>query len=98
LGTAQQRLAEARSAGAATFAPLEVRFAEERLDQARAAMQKRDYTATANLADESEANSTLAGIKARLGKLRESVDTLRKDNSEIGRAIGPDADPDGVAR
>ncbi|HOX72091.1 MAG: DUF4398 domain-containing protein [Dokdonella sp.] len=98
LGTAEQRLADARSAGAATFAPLELRFAEERLDQARAAMQKRDYTATTNLADESEANSALAGIKARLGKLRESVDALRKDNNEIRRVLGPDADAGGEAR
>ncbi|HMM66307.1 MAG TPA: DUF4398 domain-containing protein [Dokdonella sp.] len=88
LGSAQQRLSSARDAGAPTYAPLELRFAEERLDQARVAMQDRDYTLAANLAEESSANSELAAIKARLGKLRESVDALKQENAEISRVIG----------
>lgn len=88
LGRAQQQLVSARSADAATFAPLELRFAEERLDQARAAMQTRDYKQAADLADESEANGELASIKARLGKLRESVDKLKQENTEITRILG----------
>ena len=87
LGHAQQRLASARSSGAATFAPLELRFAEERFTQAQAAVLDRDYTLAANLADESAANSELATIKARLGKLRESVDKLKQDNAEIDRVL-----------
>ena len=88
LGSAQQRLSSGRDAGAPTYAPLELRFAEERLDQARVAMQDRDYTLAANLAEESSANSELAAIKARLGKLRESVDALKQENAEISRVIG----------
>ncbi|MCB1571959.1 MAG: DUF4398 domain-containing protein, partial [Xanthomonadales bacterium] len=63
-GGAQQRLSSARSAGAQTYAPMELRFAEERLDQAQAAMADRDYTLAANLAEESSVNSELAAIKA----------------------------------
>jgi hypothetical protein len=88
LGNAQLGLSSARNAGAPTYAPLELRFAEERLDQARVAMQDRDYTLAANLAEESSANSELAAIKARLGKLRESVDALKQENAEISRVIG----------
>ncbi len=87
LGNAQQSLSSARSSGAATFAPLELRFAEERFNQAQAAVQDRDYTLAANLAEESSANSELATIKARLGKLRESVDQLKQDNAEINRVL-----------
>ena len=87
LGNAQQRLISARSSGAATFAPLELRFAEDRFTQAQMAMQDRDYTLAANLADESAANSELAAIKARIGKLRESVDQLKQDNAEISRVL-----------
>ncbi len=87
LGSAQQRLTSARSSGAATFAPLELRFAEERFDQAQAAMLDRDYKLAANLADESEANSELAAIKAELGKIRESVDQLKQENSNIQRML-----------
>ncbi len=50
-------------------------------------MQDRDYTLATNLADESAANSELAAIKARLGKLRESVDQLKQDNAEINRVL-----------
>lgn len=97
LGDAQQRLSSARSADAPTYAPMELRFAEERLDQARAAMADRDYTLAANLAEESSVNSELAAIKARLGKLRESVDTLKQENAEISRVIGSTEPTDGGA-
>jgi hypothetical protein len=97
LGKAQQRLASARSSGAATFAPLELRFAEERIDQAAAAMQDRDYVLAANLADESEANSDLAAIKTRLGKLRESIDQLKQQNAEINLLLGESDHADGGA-
>ena len=96
LGRAQQQLTTARSADAATFAPLELRFAEEQLEKATAAMQARDYKQAADLADESEANGELASIKARLGKLRESVDKLKQENTEISRILG-EADQDAGA-
>jgi len=85
IGPATRNLANARSAGAATYAPLELRFAEERLSQANAAMSQRDYDAAAALADESAVNSELASAKARLGKAREAVDTLRQQNQDLGR-------------
>ena len=85
IGPATRSLANARSAGAATYAPLELRFAEERLSQAKAAMSQRDYDAAAALADESAVNSELASAKARLGKAREAVDTLRQQNQDLGR-------------
>ena len=97
LGGAQQRLSSARSAGAPTYAPMELRFAEERLDQAQAAMADRDYTLAANLAEESSVNSELAAIKARLGKLRESMDTLKQENAEISRVLGSGEPTEGGA-
>lgn len=87
LGGAQQRLSTARAAAAQTYAPLELRFAEERFDQAQAAMTARDYVLAANLAEESAVNSELATVKARLGKLRETVDSLKQQNAEIERTL-----------
>ncbi len=96
LGNAQLNLASARSSGAATFAPLELRFAEERLEQAQVALQDRNYALATSLAEESEANSELAAIKARLGKLRESVDRVRQKNADIQRMLDASArDPGG---
>jgi len=87
LGNAPQRLASARSAGASAYAPLELRFAEDKLRQARTASNDGDYTEASNLAAESSVNSELAMAKARLGKLRESVDQLKKENQEIERVL-----------
>lgn len=88
LGNAPQRLASARSAGATTYAPLELRFAEDKLRLARQATQDGDYTEAGNLAGESSVNSELAMTKAKLGKLRESVDGLKQQNAEIERLLG----------
>jgi len=95
LGGAQRGLASARDAGASTYAPMELRFAEERLDAAAGAMQERDYDLAARLANESSVNSELAAIKARLGKLRESVDELKRQNAEIARVTGSEGDANG---
>lgn len=98
LGAAQKTLVQARAAGAQTYAPLELRFAEERLDQAQQAVGDRDYKVAASLADESAVNSELANIKARLGKLREAVDSLKEQNAEIERALPAATANDGGAR
>lgn len=90
LGGAQDKLRSARAAGAPTYAPLELRFAEERLEQARTAMADRDYKVAADLAAESAVNSELAVIKSKSGKLRERIDALRQQNAEIARSM-PDA-------
>ena len=87
LGKAPQNLASARSAGAPTYAPLELRFAEEKLKQARQASQDGEYTEASSLAQESSVNSDLAIAKSKLGKLRESVDSLKNENAEIERVL-----------
>ena len=91
LGSAQDTLRRARAEGAPTYAPLELRFAEERLDQARAAMAERDYREAAEFAEQSAVNSDLASIKSKAGKLRERIDALRQQNADIARSL-PDAD------
>ncbi|MEO8010378.1 MAG: DUF4398 domain-containing protein [Dokdonella sp.] len=95
LGSAQLRLAQARSDGASTYAPLELRFAEEKFDQAGDAVADRDYRVGAQLADQSTVNSELAIVKARLGKLRESIDALTMENANIALTL-PDAAEGGV--
>lgn len=83
LGDAPRQLAQANTAGAQTYAPLELRFAEERLDQAHAAIAERKDSLALSLAQESALNSELAMVKSRLGKLREEVGQLKQQNAEI---------------
>lgn len=78
------RLVEsARAAGAPTYAPMELRAAEERLALARAAMRKEDYGVAAPLADEAQAAADLALARARLGKAREKVDARTRENAQL---------------
>lgn len=88
LDDAAQALASARAAGAPTYAPLELRSAEDHLSQARAFADKRHYDDSARLAKESQADSELAQVKARLGKLREQVDAATRENARLQQAAG----------
>jgi hypothetical protein len=85
LGIASRNLSAARAAGAATFAPQDLRAAEDRLAQARAASAKQDYDDAATLASESAVNSELAAAKSRLGKARAAVESLSQQNAELTR-------------
>ena len=85
LGIASRNLSAARAAGASTFAPLDLRAAEDRLTQARAASAKQDYDDAAMLASESAVTSELAAAKSRLGKARAAVDSLTQQNAELTR-------------
>ncbi|MBS0488147.1 MAG: DUF4398 domain-containing protein [Proteobacteria bacterium] len=88
LEDAAQALATAREAGAPTYAPLELRSAEDHLSQARAFAEKRHYDDAARLAQESRADSELAQVKARLGKLREQVDAATRENERLQQDAG----------
>ena len=83
LDDATHRVAAARAAGAQTYAPLELRAAEERLSFARGAMKQEDYENAAQYADEAGAAADLAEAKARLGKARERVDARARENAQL---------------
>jgi hypothetical protein len=91
LDEAARELDAARNAGAATYAPLELRNAEERLSQARAKMDKRDYATAQQLSEESRIDSNLAAIKARLGSAREKVDMRTRENAQLRQDLSGDS-------
>jgi Domain of unknown function (DUF4398) len=97
LGDAARALDAARAAGAPTYAPMELRNAEDRLSQARASVDKRDYDDARSLVEESQVDSELASVKARLGKARERVDQRTRENAQLRQELssgGPIAQPE----
>src|ERR1700722_13064520 len=90
---ASRALQAARTAGAPTYAPLELRNAEDRLSQARASFDKNNYEDASRFVQESEADSELASVKSRLGKARERADTRARENTQLqsdaGNGISP---------
>jgi len=91
---ATRQLQAAREAGGSTYAPLEVRSAEERLSLAKAAAGKKDYEDALQFAQESQVNSELALAKSRLGKTREKVEARTRENAQLRQDLS--TNPDGA--
>ncbi|HEY8682031.1 MAG TPA: DUF4398 domain-containing protein, partial [Rhodanobacter sp.] len=90
MNLAQTRLQAARDAGAADYAPVDLGFAQDKFQQAQAAMAERNYADAANLAEESRADAELARAKARLGAARSQIQSKVQENASL-RAQGEQA-------
>jgi len=80
---AEQAITAAEAAGGDEFAPVEMRFAREKLESAKKGMDKEKYQVSMYLVEESEINSELAIEKSRTAKSRRRVNELRKSNEEL---------------
>lgn len=87
LETAEQAIRAAEAAGGDEFAPVEMRFAREKLASARIGMEKEKYEVAVYLVEESEINSELAIEKSRTAKSRRRVNELRKSNAELDERL-----------
>ena len=83
VSSAEQALANAEQAGGDEFAPTEMRFAKEKLDNAKLGLEKKKYQVALYLLEESEINSELAMEKSRTAKIRRRVNELRKSNEDL---------------
>jgi len=80
---AEQAIQAAEAVGGDEFAPVEMRFAREKLASARKGMEKEKYDVSVYLVEESEINAELAIEKSRTAKVRRQVNELRKRNEEL---------------
>ncbi len=80
---AEQAIQAAEAAGGDEFAPVEMRFAREKLASAKKGMEKEKYDVSVYLVEESEINAELAIEKSRTAKVRRQVNELRKSNEEL---------------
>jgi len=78
--TAEQRIAAAERAGAEELAPVELRFAREKLESARRGMENGQYDVALWLIEESEINSELAIEKSRTALARRKANEQRREN------------------
>ena len=77
----------AEAAGGDEFAPVEMRFAREKLDVAKLGLEKQKYSVIVYLVDESEINSELAIEKSRTAKARRQANELRKSNEALEASL-----------
>ena len=80
---ADSAIQAAEKVGGDEFAPVEMRFAREKLASARLAMEKQKYEVVVYLVEEAEINAELAIEKSRTAKSRRQVNELRKSNEEL---------------
>lgn len=83
MNLAQNQLQAARDADAADYAPVDLGFAQDKFQQAQAAMAQRKYADAANLADESRADAELARAKARLASARAQIQAKVQENTQL---------------
>jgi len=82
----ESAIGRAKESIADIYAPLELKFAEDKLTEARALMDKEEYLAAGRLLDEAlidaklaEARSKSEQKKGEVAEIRENIDSLRKE-------------------
>ncbi len=81
--TAKEAIKAAEAVGGDEFAPVEMRFAREKLASAEKGMEKQKYEVAVYLLEEAEINAELAIEKSRTARSRRAVNELRKSNEEL---------------
>lgn len=89
LQSATAALALAEEVGAATYAPLELRYAGEQLEQARQLQADGEVAEARRLLEQSLVNSDLATAKSRLGRTREAVQVQAAANAQLRHESQP---------
>ena len=86
LARTQAAISQAEQVGARDYAPLEIREAKKKLDEARELVERKEFERAARLANQAEVDAELAEAKTLSGKaqkavreLRESIKTLKEE-------------------
>lgn len=78
MALANEAVEEATAAGAYEYAPVELKAAQDKIEQAKAAMQAKDNLAAERLLKEAEVDAKLADAKSATAKSQKAVDELQK--------------------
>lgn len=78
LARSQAAINQAEQVGARDYAPLEIREAIKKLEQARELVDKKQYERATRLADQAEVDAELAEAKTLSGKAQKAVRELRE--------------------
>jgi hypothetical protein len=79
MAVSKSALANAVSAGGSEYASVEMRTAQEKMDRANRAMDKKDYENARWLAEEAQADARLAEKKAQSAKAQKAASVMQDD-------------------
>lgn len=83
LAVARTTVADAVGSGAPEFAPVELKAAQENLDDAEKAAMANDYKKATGLAEKAQINAQFASSKARAAKAQQASDALKDSNRAL---------------
>jgi len=87
LARTQAAINQAEQVGARDYAPLEIREAKKKLEQARELMDRKEFERAARLADQAEVDAELAEVKTLSGKAQKAVNELRESIKALKQEI-----------
>ncbi len=79
MAVSRSAIANAVAAGGSEYAPVEMRLAQEKMDRATRAMDKKDYDDARRFAEEAQADARLAEKKAESAKAQKSAVVIQED-------------------
>ena len=88
LDDAAALIERARDGDAARHAPVELRFAEEKLARARAAVDDKDYAQAMRWTDQAEVDAEFAIARSRQARARLAVEAKAAENDQLRRDLG----------
>ena len=78
MALAQSAVDKATAAGAYEYAPLELKMAQDKVEQAKTAMNAKDYVKAERLLEQAEIDAQLAEAKSSTTKSQKAVDSLQQ--------------------
>ena len=75
---AKAEVSQAQNAGAMEYAPVELRNAQSKLDQAQKALQSEEHVKARRLAEQADVDAKLASAKAQTAKAQKAVAQLQE--------------------
>ncbi|MGA6927686.1 MAG: DUF4398 domain-containing protein [Desulfosarcina sp.] len=87
VGSAESALNQAIESDAREHAPLELKMAQEKLSQAKSAIENDNYKKANDLAEEARADARLAQAKAESAETERMVQTVRESIDDLRQEI-----------
>lgn len=88
ISEAESSLERALAAGGQEYAPIEIRFVQEKISGARLAASNRDGARAARLADQAMVNAELAIAKSAAARARAASRDQERSNDELREELG----------
>ena len=88
ISEAEASLERALAAGGQEYAPIEIRFVQEKISGARLAASNRDGARAARLADQAMVNAELAIAKAAAARARAASRDQERSNNDLREELG----------